>query len=102
MNVNEIENKDKEDYKKFLAHNVAEMIVNRYEVLGPDIKETYDQIFNSALDTTVLSEEDYEDIYQEVDSLLDAHIPKLIIATRKGEPIYLAEVEVYDHLKEGE
>lgn len=94
--------KDKESYKRCIAHNVAEMIINRFEVLGPKINETYDQIFNSAHDDFKLNKNEYDEIYNEVDSLLDAHNPKLIIATKRGEPIYLITVEVMNDLEEGD
>lgn len=91
--IEKIQKKDKEDYIDYISSYVASLIINRYEVLGSDIKETYEQIFNSACDEFRLSKTEYEEIYNNVDLILGNHNPKLIIATKRDEPIYLVNIE---------
>lgn len=95
-----IENLDKQSYKKYLSAYIADMIVNRYKVSGPQLNETYSQLFNSAQDTFNLTEEEYEEIYNNVDNIIDStgHKPRLLIASERKDKIYLAVIEELEEL----
>lgn len=95
-----IENLDKQSYKKYLSAYIADMIVNRYKVSGPQLNETYSQLFNSAQDTFNLTEEEYEEIYNNVDNIIDCtgNKPRLLIASERKDKIYLAVIEELEEL----
>lgn len=95
-----IQELDKQSYIKHLSEYIADMIVNRYNVLGPQLEETYSELFNSSLDTFQFTDEEYEEIYNNVDNLIDCSgkKPRLLIASERKDKIYLAKIEELEEL----
>lgn len=93
MNINEIIKKEEEQsHKKFLAYIIADMIYIHYKHYKNEKFESYDQVYHSSMQFIHYSEKEQEEIYKNVDSILEEKYDLFFAHNEKDEPIYLVDI----------
>ena len=93
--MNEIETMKAEEeisHKKFLAYLIADMIYIHYKHYKNSNFESYNQFYHSSMQFINYNKKEQEEIYQNVDSILEEKYDLFFANNEKDEPIYLVDI----------
>ena len=92
MNEKKIEQEIKQFHKQWFAEYVAKVIAVEYKFNDNSHNLSYNQIYDSCFDKINYSEEEKEEIYQNVDDIFTHEYSLIFAHNNKDESIYLVDI----------
>lgn len=79
-------------HKQLVTRFIAEMIYIHYKHYKNEKFESYNQVYHSSMQFIHYSEKEQEEIYKNVDSILEEKYDLFFAHNEKDEPIYLVDI----------
>lgn len=79
-------------HKQLVTRFIAEMIYIHYKYFKNENFETYEQMYNSSMQVINYDNESQDEIYKNVDSILEEKYDLFFAHNEKDEPIYLVDI----------
>ena len=90
--INLIKKEEEQSHNQFLAYIIADMIYIHYKHYKNEKFESYNQVYHSSMQFINYSEKEQEEIYKNVDSILEAKYDLFFAHNEKDESIYLVDI----------